>query len=91
VSTWSQRPSAHVERDAAPGKEGVGCQVVDEAYLRLIGRRAWEGGFEVLRGEGGCSLLSLSLSLYVGCRVLQLPWREAGPPNHHDDKVDSDQ
>ena len=19
-----------------------------------------------------------------------LPWREAGPPNHHDDKVDSD-
>jgi len=19
------------------------------------------------------------------------PWREAGPPNHHDDKVDSDQ
>ena len=22
---------------------------------------------------------------------IQLPWREAGPPNHHDDKVDSDQ
>ena len=22
---------------------------------------------------------------------LILPWREAGPPNHHDDKVDSDQ
>jgi len=21
----------------------------------------------------------------------QLPWREAGPPNHHDNKVDSDQ
>ena len=21
----------------------------------------------------------------------KLPWREAGPPNHHDDKVDSDQ
>ena len=20
----------------------------------------------------------------------KLPWREAGPPNHHDDKVDSD-
>ena len=20
-----------------------------------------------------------------------VPWREAGPPNHHDDKVDSDQ
>ena len=22
--------------------------------------------------------------------VLKLPWREAGPPNHHDAKVDSD-
>ena len=21
----------------------------------------------------------------------EVPWREAGPPNHHDDKVDSDQ
>ena len=21
----------------------------------------------------------------------KLPWREAGPPNHHDDNVDSDQ
>ena len=24
-------------------------------------------------------------------RQFKLPWREAGPPNHHDDKVDSDQ
>ena len=24
-------------------------------------------------------------------RELKLPWREAGPPNHHNDKVDSDQ
>ena len=23
--------------------------------------------------------------------LIKLPWREAGPPNHHDDKVDSDQ
>ena len=22
---------------------------------------------------------------------IQTPWREAGPPNHHDDKVDLDQ
>jgi len=22
---------------------------------------------------------------------MQTPWREAGPPNHHDDQVDSDQ
>jgi len=24
-------------------------------------------------------------------REYKLPWREAGPPNHHDDNVDSDQ
>ena len=24
-------------------------------------------------------------------RGFNLPWREAGPPDHHDDKVDSDQ
>ena len=24
-------------------------------------------------------------------REFKLPWRETGPPNHHDDKVDSDQ
>jgi len=24
-------------------------------------------------------------------REFKLLWREAGPPNHHDDKVDSDQ
>ena len=24
-------------------------------------------------------------------REFKLPWREAGPPDHHDDKVDSDQ
>jgi len=27
----------------------------------------------------------------VDVRLPGLPWREAGPPNHHDDKVDSDQ
>jgi len=24
-------------------------------------------------------------------REFKLPWREAGPPNHHDDTVDSEQ
>ena len=37
-----------------------------------------------------------SVVLGRGCkatwkREFKLPWREAGPPNHHDDKVDSDQ
>ena len=26
-----------------------------------------------------------------GWAPFNAPWREAGPPNHHDDKVDSDQ
>ena len=26
-----------------------------------------------------------------GIENSRLPWREAGPPNHHDDNVDSDQ
>jgi len=32
---------------------------------------------------------SLSHTLTHIC--MQIPWREADPPNHHDDKVDSDQ
>ena len=24
-------------------------------------------------------------------REFKIPWREAGPPDHHDDEVDSDQ
>jgi len=27
----------------------------------------------------------------LGKREFDCPWREAGPPNHHDDNVDSDQ
>ena len=27
----------------------------------------------------------------TGKREFKLPWRKAGPPNHHDDIVDSDQ
>jgi len=32
----------------------------------------------------------LLLTLLGWPRQFKLPWREAGPPNHHDDKVDSD-
>ena len=36
----------------------------------------------VAAGAGSAGLLQ---------QVFKLPWREAGPPNHHDDRVDSDQ
>ena len=40
-----------------------------------------------MRGERGKVLLGKA----IWKREFKLPWREAGPPNHHDDKVDSDQ
>jgi len=50
--------------------------------------------FSGLGFEGwGLGLRANSLgsgSASVGC-TLKLPWREAGPPNHHDDKMDSDE
>ena len=35
--------------------------------------------------------LSDNKCVCVSGREFKVPWREAGPPNHHDDKVDSDQ
>jgi len=61
--------------------------------LRLHGDEAVAGG-EGVGGEGA----ELVDGLQHGCAVLvlwkrefKLQWREAGPPNHHDDKTDSDQ
>jgi len=44
-------------------------------------------------GYGGRSVNKVSVegSLVKFTEVVNLPWREAGPPNHRDDKVDSDQ
>ena len=33
----------------------------------------------------------MKLVRVMNSKALKLPWREAGPPNDHDDKVDSDQ
>jgi hypothetical protein len=52
------------------------------------------------RGLTDCSLnhktlvARTSVSIHGRCkaawkREFKLPWREAGPPNHHDDEVDS--
>ena len=37
------------------------------------------------------TVLRRRLELEAMAGGFKLPWREAGPPNHHDDKVDSDQ
>ena len=74
---------------------GVSCGRVALSALR---------GFEHVRPVGGvvelvgCARLQdRSLRLYEGRRKatwkreFKLPWREAGPPHHHDGNVDSDQ
>jgi len=70
---------------------GSYLRLIDFVYhstlgLRVIqkekkeGGRPWRGGRRC-RGRGASPALTC---------MIQLPWREAGPPNHHDDKVDSD-
>jgi len=51
---------------------------------------------ETLLEEGGNLNLELWFVYEGRCKAtwkrgFKLPWHEAGPPNHHDDKVDSDQ
>ena len=54
-------------------------------------------GFEILMDFGFLQETSGVMGTTFGRgggtwkREFKLPWREAGPPNHHDDKVDSDQ
>jgi len=43
------------------------------------------------RGQLTCIDPSVSQIICLWKREFKPPWREAGPPNHHDDKVDSDQ
>ena len=39
-----------------------------------------------------CPPLVVTVASEIGeVAASQIAWREAGPPNHHDDKVDSDQ
>ena len=44
--------------------------------------------FKEATGSGECSVCPGQVT---DVAEFKLPWREAGPPNHHDDKVDSDQ
>jgi len=67
------------------------------SFLEARYHRYTRGGW----GGSTCPASSIPPSSgHAGCagrwkatwkRESKLPWREAGPPNHHDDKVDSDQ
>ena len=61
--------------------------------LKLSDASVYEPQTDVMAGDGADSAASVG-----GCRCkatskreFKIPWREAGPPNHHDDKADSDQ
>ena len=45
-------------------------------------------------GQGGLVVATASdsgvVNRHSGAEHVPLPWREAGPPHNHDDKVDSD-
>jgi len=49
-------------------------------------RRSHNNLLDVPPDLGTLSVLTLMLAACT-----KLPWREVGPPNHHEDKVDSDQ
>ena len=61
---------------------------VQGSGFRVQGTSRSGTGFRV---QGTSSHLAPPIEVVVPRRRAQLPWREAGPPNHHDDKVDSDQ
>ena len=77
----------------------MGCSSIPGSHSVL---RAWESGsgFGVWGWGFGVETKTVFTTESVSARhrweadwkrEIKLPWREASPPNHHDDKVDSDQ
>ena len=55
-----------------------------------LAHKKWTLGSKATQVAVEDSVLELCSGVAVK-RKFNLPWREAGPPNHHDDKVDSNQ
>jgi len=72
------------EREKARGREGgrerERARMWFSNLLEVFGGRAGVGVHDEAEQEGRQPK-----------KAFKLPWREAGPPNHHDDKMDSDQ
>ena len=58
--------------------------------LELSDTKDYELQIRALLGTAAPFYKVVVLKLGSGL-TFKLPWREAGPPNHHDDTVDSDQ
>ena len=57
--------------------------------LLLIGSML--GMSHALINSGLAAIFAQGRYMATWKREFKLPWRKAGPPNHHDDKEDSDQ
>ena len=60
-------------------QRGLGCKMEDRSCSEVVSVVWFVSGIS----GGRCKA--------TWKREFKLPWRKAGPPNHHDDKVDSDQ
>ena len=78
----------HHRGGAAEGIEALalGRQLSELAGIVGVQERGEE---QTLCGRRGASGVGRCTATWK--REFRLPWRKAGPPNHHDDKVDSDQ
>ena len=77
------------------GKEGVTVEVLVEHGRAAIGKRAYSEAADFLSAALARQVTVCPIGIlhaYSTWKMeFKLPWREAGPPDHHDDKVDSDQ
>ena len=56
-----------------------------------LGLRVYGTAFRVDGGPPSSAVGVYGHYIQTWKKEFKLPWREAGPPNHYDDKVDSDQ
>ena len=70
---------------------GDACHRWELCLRRVDGRSTLKVSFWV-RGINPLTYgRNMDGAVVLGIREFKLPWREAGPINHHDDIVDSDQ
>jgi len=61
----------------------------DERYWYVIAEQVAPAPH--LAHPEGCAALSITFAFATLKREFKFPWRKAGPPDNHDDDVDSDQ
>jgi len=70
---------------------GSYLRLIDFVYHSTLGLRVIKKKKKSVPPDRVFAMRSNAGRKLLGERQFKLPWREAGPPNHRDDKVDSDQ